>query len=191
MSPRPSKGAGMRFGPICRGLLFAILVSASLTGELTSEVMKMRGNWTEADSSRAIAVIGEAGKFEVDLDTDNICNLVQEDLLALAHRLMGDPSPEVFETLIKIMRISEALGLSVRKDLVENIIIELNDNVIMPAIARLKDPQGDLDEYYRIMDMVCYTELLNFSPRKIQNALVGFETQLRERGIPTGNRNGD
>ena len=157
------------------------VVSASMSGELTGEVMKRRGNWSEAHATRAVEIIAEGRRFEVDLDTEDITHLVQEDLLALAHQVKNDPRAEAFENLTKIMRIAEALDLEVRKDMVENILIELYDGQLLPAARGLKDPEHDIDEYYRILDVVHYMELMNFSARRVKEALKGFETKLKKK----------
>jgi hypothetical protein len=154
------------------------LVSFSLSRAFTDVIIKRRGGWEISGYQRAIDLQATARKYGVALDTKEVEPLVTEDLLAEAQALRQDLSPRRFANIHSILELGRGLGLNLRRDLVENIVLEVLEEQVAPKIEALSDTKRDFDSYRAILGVLDWTEKLNFSKRRFEEKLRRFEEQL-------------
>ena len=157
------------------------LVSFSLSRAFTDVIIKRRGRWEISDYQRAVELQSMARQYGVTLDTREVEPLMTEDLLAEAQGLKQDLSPHRLANIHSILEIGRTLGLSLRRDLAENIVLEVLEEQVAPKIAALSDPQRDFDAYRSILGVLDWAEKLNFSKRRFEEKLRGFEEKLDRR----------
>ena len=157
------------------------LVSFSLSRAFTDVIIKRRGRWEVADYQRAVELQSMARQYGVALDTRDVEPLMTEDLLAEAQGLKQDLSPHRLANIHNILEIGRTLGLSLRRDLAENIVLEVLEEQVMPRIDALADVQRDFDAYRSILGVLDWAEKLNFSKRRFEEKLRRFETKLDRR----------
>ncbi len=157
------------------------LVSFSLSRAFTDVIIKRRGRWEVADYQRAVELQSMARQYGVTLDTREVEPLMTEDLLAEAQGLKQDLSPHRLANIHNILEIGRTLGLSLRRDLAENIVLEVLEEQVMPKIATLSDVQRDFDAYRSILGVLDWAEKLNFSKRRFEEKLRPFEEKLDRR----------
>ena len=150
------------------------LVKYALSALLRREVLARRGQWQPANFAQAAEYVGAAKRLGVDIDTHEVDSLVTEDLLAEAEAVRGDLSPRHLYNVVTILDVGGQLGLSLRRDLVENLILEVLEEKVVPWIQSLRDPQRDKGDYYAIMEILDYAERLNFSRRRYLAMLEPF-----------------
>lgn len=155
------------------------LVRYALSRLLHDEVLGRRGNWRPDNFAQAREYVAAAKRFGVEIDTKEVDGLITEDLLSEAEAIRGDLSAKHFQNVIAILDIGRQLGLSLRRDLVENIVLEILEEKVMPWIKSLKDPRRDREDYGAIMEILDYAERLNFSRRRYAAMLEDFEKTLR------------
>jgi hypothetical protein len=165
--------AGMELPYEIRGL-----VKYALSRLLYDEVLSQRGQWQPSNFARAAEYVRAAKRFGVDVDTRDVDSLITEDLLSEAEAVRGDLSPRHLTNVVSILEIGGQLGLSLRRDLVENIILEVLEEKVVPWIRSLSDPRRDREDYNAIMEILDYAEKLNFSRRRYVAMLEGFKARL-------------
>ena len=157
------------------------LVSFSLSRAFTDVIMKHRGQWEVAEHQRAIELQTMARKYGVELDTKEVEPLMTEDLLAEAQAVRRDLSPHRLANICKILELGRVLGLDLRRDLAENIVLEVLDEQVMPKIDALSDPDvggRDFETYRGILGVLDWAEKLNFSKRRFEEKLEHYEEML-------------
>ena len=154
------------------------LVSFSLSRAFTDVIIKHRGRWEISDYQRAMDLQAVAKKYGVSLDAKEVEPLITEDLLAEAQAIRQDLSPHRLSNIHKILELGRALGLELRRDLAENIVLEVLDEQVMPKIEALSDIQNDFDAYRGILGILDWAEKLNFSKRRFEEKLRRFEARL-------------
>jgi len=154
------------------------LVKYALSHLLHEEILGRRGQWRTENFTQAKEYVLAARRFGVEIETHDIDSLMTEDLLAEAEAVRGDLSPSHFSNVIAILEIGKQLGLSLRRDLVENIVLEILEEKIVPWIGSLSDPQRDRQDYNAIMEILDYAEKLNFSRRRYASMLEKFARML-------------
>jgi len=154
------------------------LVSFSLSRAFTDVIIKHRGRWEISGYQRAIDLQGMAKEYGVSLDTKEVEPLMTEDLLAEAQAIKRDLSPHRLANIFKILELGRVLGLTLRRDLAENIVLEVLEDQVMPKIDALSDIQRDFDTYRSILGVLDWAEKLNFSKRRFEEKLRRFEEQL-------------
>ena len=157
------------------------LVSFSLSRAFTDVIMKHRGQWEVSAHKRAIELQAMARKYGVELDLSEVEPLMTEDLLAEAQAVRGDLSPHRLANIFKILELGRVLGLSLRRDLAENIVLEVLEEQVMPKIDALSDPHvssRDFESYRGILGILDWAEKLNFSKRRFEEKLKRYEEQL-------------
>ena len=68
-----------------------------------------------------------------------------------------------------------------RRDLAENIVLEVLEEQVMSKIETLSDVQKDFEAYRSILGILDWAEKLNFSKRRFEEKLRGFEEKLTRR----------
>ena len=122
-----------------------------------------------------------AKKYVVTLDTKEVEPLMTEDLLAEAQAVRQDLSPHRLANIFKILELGRILGLSLRRDLAENIVLEVLEEQVMPKIDALSDPDvgaRDFETYRGILGVLDWAEKLNFSKRRFEEKLKRYEELL-------------
>jgi hypothetical protein len=165
--------AGLELPPEVKGL-----VSFSLSRAFTDVIIKRRGRWEISDYQRAMDLQAMAKKYGVSLDAKEVEPLMTEDLLAEAQAVRQDLSPHRLANIHKILELGRTLGLELRRDLAENIVLEVLDEQVMPKIEALSDIKRDFDAYRGILGVLDWAEKLNFSKRRFEEKLRRFEAQL-------------
>lgn len=160
------------------------LVKYALSRLVHDEVLGHRQDWRMESFARALEYVETAKNFGVEIDTRRVDSLVTEDLLAEAEAVRGDLSPRHFTNVISILEIGKRLGLSLRRDLVENIVLEVLEDKVVPWIRSLHDPVTDKGDYDAIMEILGYAERLNFSPRRYLAMLNDFAASAGSPGRP-------
>jgi len=163
------------------------MVKYALSRLVHDEILGRRGDWRRESLARAKEYVDSAKSFGVDIDTRDIDALVTEDLLAEAEAVRGDLSPRHFKNVLAILDAGRELGLSLRRDLVENIILEVLEEKVVPWIMSLKDPQRDGDDYNAITEILDCAEKLNFSRRRYAAMLAPFASALATSGKSAAN----
>ncbi len=158
------------------------LVSFSLSRAFTDVIIKRRGRWEINDYQRAVELQAMARQYGVALDTRDVEPLMTEDLLAEAQGLKQDLTPHRLANIHNILEIGRTLGLNLRRDLAENIVLEVLEEQVMPKIEVLADPARDFDAYRSILGLLDWAEKLNFSKRRFEEKLQPFEEKLERRG---------
>ncbi|MCD6360559.1 MAG: DUF3536 domain-containing protein, partial [Armatimonadetes bacterium] len=156
------------------------LIKFHLGNLLSFELKKNRLNLSESSLANAYEVLEQAKIFQVDLDTFEIGNLFTEDILAEAHWLKEDLSLERLKKIGESVEICDKLKIFIRKDLIENVLIEVIEEKIVPKILFLKEPDRDMDDYRLIVQALDYLERLNFSKRKYVELLRDFRSKIQE-----------
>ena len=151
------------------------LVKYALSRLFHNEVLGRRGDWRVENFAHAMEYVETAGRLSVEIDTREVDQLVTEDLLAEAEAVKGDLSPRHFQNVTDILAVAEKLGLSLRRDLAENIVLEVLEDRLVPWIKGLEDPHRDKGDYEAIIGILALAEKLNFSPRRYREMLKGFE----------------
>jgi len=157
------------------------LIAATLGNLLHREILKRRGEWSLSNFARALELCEQAKRFGVELETTRISAVLTEDAIAEAQRLKGDLTVERFEKLVDLMAVVRKLGVRIRNDIVENIVIEILEESVIPMILLLKDPERDRGDYDFVIRILACAEQLNFSPRKYHELLAEFEPKLLSR----------
>ncbi len=150
------------------------LVRYALSRLLHEEVLSRRGQWRMENFAQATEYVQAGKRFGVEVETSEVDSLITEDLLAEAEAIRGDLSPGHFSNVVQILAIGKALGLSLRRDLVENIVLEVLEEKVVPWIEALSDPRRDREDYNAIMEILDYAERLNFSRRRYSGLLAAF-----------------
>ena len=157
------------------------LVSFSLSRAFTDVIIKRRGRWEVADYQRAVELQTMARQYGVTLDTREVEPLMTEDLLAEAQGLKQDLSPHRLANIHNILEVGRTLGLTLRRDLAENIVLEVLEEQVMSKIEMLSDVQKDFEAYRSILGILDWAEKLNFSKRRFEERLRRFEEKLTRR----------
>ncbi len=158
------------------------LVRYALSRLFHNEVLTRRGDWRRDNFVRSREYVDTAGRLGVDIDTRDVDQLVTEDLLAEAEAIKGDLGPRHFQNVISILEVGAGLGLSLRRDLVENIVLEVLEDRVVPWIRGLQDPVRDKGDYEAILGILDMAERLNFSRRRYTQLLAPFEEKLAPAG---------
>lgn len=154
------------------------LVKYALSRLFHNEVLARRAEWTAENFGRAGEYVETARRLGVEVDTRDVDKLMTEDLLAEAEAIKGDLSARHFQNVIAILEIGRELGLSLRRDLAENIVLEVLDGRLIPWIKGLENPQRDRGDYEAILGILDLARELNFSPRRYKEMLRDFEEKL-------------
>ena len=154
------------------------LVSFSLGRAFTDVIISRRGNWERTTFSRAAEIQKTARKYGVTLDVREVEPLITEDLLAEAQACKEDLSPHRLANMFSIFDVGDMLGLNLRRDLAENILLEVLEAQVMPRIEALSDVKADFESYRYILGLLDWFEKLNFSKRRFEEKLKAFESKL-------------
>ncbi len=154
------------------------LVKYALSRLFHNEVLSRRNDWHIEHFARATEYVETASRLGVEIDTKDVDALVTEDLLAEAEAIKGDLGPRHFQNAISILEVGNRLGLSLRRDLAENIILEVLEDKVMPWIHSLTDPVRDREDYEAILGVLDLAEKLNFSSRRYKEALRDFAKKI-------------
>ncbi len=163
------------------------LVKYALSRLFHQEVLSRRGKWDRERFANAVEYVEAAGRLGVEVDTRHVDQLVTEDLLAEAEAIKGDLSARHFHNVIAILDIGRQLGLSLRRDLAENAVLDVLEERLVPWIRGLEDPSRDRDDYEAILGILELARELNFSPRRYREMLRPFEEKIEaEQSQGTG-----
>lgn len=154
------------------------LVKYALSRLLLDEVLRRRGDWRSENFAQAKEYVDTARRFGVDFDATDANSLLTEDALAEGEAVRGDLAARHFQNVIAILEIGKELGLSIRRDLVENIVLEILEEKVVPWIKALSDPVRDRDDYNTILEILDYAERLNFSRRRYMAMLEEFSGKV-------------
>jgi hypothetical protein len=152
-----------------------------LSRAFSDVIIKRRGGWEPADYQRAFDLQNVAKKYGVTLDTHDVEPLMTEDLLAESMALKQDLSTHRLANIFKILELGQQLGFTLRRDLAENIVLEVLQEQVLRKIEALSDPQRDFDTYRFILGVLDWIEKLNFSKRHYEEKLRPFEEKLSAR----------
>ncbi len=158
------------------------LVSFSLSRAFTDVIIAHRGDWTRSAFRRAAEIQDMARKYGVQLDVREVEPLITEDLLAEAQACKGDLSAHRLANIYNILDVGNMLGLRLRRDLAENILLEILEDQVVPKIDALSDVQTDFESYRNILGILDWAEKLNFSKRRFEEKLKPFESKLSGAG---------
>ena len=125
------------------------LVSFSLSRAFTDVIIKHRGRWEISDYQRAMDLQAVAKKYGVSLDAKEVEPLITEDLLAEAQAIRQDLSPHRLSNIHKILELGRALGLELRRDLAENIVLEVRAE---PGFCPVR---ADINQLKQILVNLC------------------------------------
>jgi len=153
------------------------LVKYALSRLFHQDVLSRRGQWIPEKFVHPAEYVETARRLGVEVDTRSVDHLVTEDLLAEAEAIKGDMSARHFQNVIAILEIGRKLGLSLRRDLAENIVIEVLEEKLVPWIKSLEDPVRDKGDYKAILGILELARELNFSPRRYRELLKPFEAK--------------
>jgi len=156
------------------------LVGATIGDLLYKEMMERKGRWTLSNFRRAIDLDEKAKRFGVSLETGRIAAVLTEDAIAEAEWLKDDLTVVRFERLVGLVEVARKLELDLRLDAIENIMVEILEDMIIPMILLLKDPEEDKNDYDFIVKILKCAEQLNFSPRKYRELMANFEQKLKQ-----------
>ena len=154
------------------------LVSLSLSRAFTDVIIKHRGDWERVSYGRAVEIQNMARNYGVKLDVREVEPLINEDLLAESMALKEDLSAHRLANIFKILDIGLLLGFTLRRDLAENIILEVLEEQVIPRIDALADSEKDFESYRSVLGILDWMEKLNFSKRRFEERLQPFETRL-------------
>jgi hypothetical protein len=154
------------------------LVSFSLSRAFTDVIIKHRGRWDVSEYQRAVDLMAMATDYGVGLNVKEVEPLITEDLLAEAQALKRDLPPHRLANIAKILELARVLGLSIRRDVAENLVLEVLEEQVMPRIEALDDIGRDFDDYRTILGILDWAEKLNFSKRRFEERLKPFEEKL-------------
>lgn len=162
------------------------LVSFSLSRAFTDVIISHRGNWSREAFARAAEIQKSARKYGVQLDLRDVEPLITEDLLAEAQACREDLSAHRLANMYNILDVGNMLGLTLRRDLAENILLEVLEDQVMPDIDALDDVGTDFESYKSILGILDWAEKLNFSKRRFEERLQRFEKSLSGHAMPAG-----
>jgi len=104
--------------------------------------------------------------------------MIEQDLRRAAEAFLEKPSSEVLQLLVKMLRATEDLNIKIRKDVMENAVLEGLEEKVVPQIVALGDIKRDLEEYRKIRKIVDIIEELNISSRRYAGLLEEYERKV-------------
>ncbi len=154
------------------------LARTGLSGLFLREFEKHRGDWRKESFASARAIEEKSRKYQVELDKDEVKKAIEEDLRRESQAFAENPTAESLRLLSAMLGVVEELNINMRKDVMENTILEGLEEKVVPEIVSLGDPEKDLEEYRRISKMLEEVEYLNISKRRYLRLLKEFERKV-------------
>jgi len=154
------------------------LARTSLSKLFLREFQAHGDDWSK-ESFAVVRAIEEKGrKYQVELDKDDVRQMIEQDLRRAAEAFLEKPSSEVLQLLVKMLRATEDLNIKIRKDVMENAVLEGLEEKVVPQIVALGDIKRDLEEYRKIRKIVDIIEELNISSRRYAGLLEEYERKV-------------